>query len=98
MKLKHLFPLSLLMLASSSYAADLTGNWLVKQESPDGNVRETYFDLKQDGSNITGAMRSVNFDRKIQSGTIDADGKVTLVMQGQNNRPVEVDAAHRTSD
>src|ERR1017187_471764 len=32
-------------------------------------------------------MRSVNFDRKIQSGTIDADGKITLVLQGQNNRP-----------
>src|ERR1035441_9600750 len=87
MKLRHLFPIAVLLRAASGYAADLTGNWLVKQESPDGNVRETYFDLKQDGSNITGAMRSVNFDRKIQSGTIDADGKVTLVMQGQNNRP-----------
>ncbi len=87
MKLKHLFPLALFALASSSYAADLTGNWLVKQESPDGNVRETYFDLKQDGTNLTGAVRAASRDQKIQSGTIDADGKVTLVLQGQNNRP-----------
>jgi alpha-galactosidase len=86
MKLKALSPLVWFVLASSSYAADLTGNWLVKQESPDGNIRETYFNLKQDGSNITGVMRN-NRDQKIQSGAIDADGKVTLVLQGQNNRP-----------
>jgi alpha-galactosidase len=77
----------LLALAMSSYAADLTGNWLVKQESPDGNVRETYLDLKQDGTNITGAVRNINRDQKILSGSMDADGKVTIVLQGQNNRP-----------
>src|ERR1035441_6162524 len=87
MKLRHLFPIAVLLRAASGYAADLTGNWLVKQESPDGNVRETYFDLKQDGSNITGSMRNASFDRKIQSGTIDADGKVTLNMPGAGNRP-----------
>ena len=86
MKLKHFSPLAFLLLASSSYAADLTGNWLVKQESADGNIRETYYDLKQDGENITGMVRN-NRDQKIQSGTIGADGKVTLVLQGQNNRP-----------
>jgi alpha-galactosidase len=85
MILRRLLPL--LFIAATSYAADVTGNWLVKQESADGNVRETYFDLKQDGSNITGAMRSINFDRKIQSGTIDSDGKIVLTMAGQNNRP-----------
>jgi alpha-galactosidase len=84
--MRRIFSLAMLF-AASACAADLTGNWLVKQESPDGNVRETYFDLKQDGTNVTGSMRSVSFDRKIQSGTIDADGKVLLTMQGQNNRP-----------
>src|ERR1700757_3350967 len=79
--------LSFCVLASSSFAADLSGNWLVKQQSPDGNVRETYFDLKQDGNNITGAMRSIGRDQKIQSGSIDADGKITLVLQGQRDRP-----------
>ena len=76
-----------LFISTCAWGADLTGNWLVKQESPDGNVRETYFDLKQDGTTVTGVMRSMSFDRKIESGTIDADGKVVLTMQGQNNRP-----------
>ena len=80
MRLSRLFFSLLLSTCACAFAADLTGNWLVKQESPDGNVRETYFDLKQDGTNITGAMRSMNFDRKIQSGTIDADGKIVLTM------------------
>jgi alpha-galactosidase len=75
------------MACAIGYGADVTGNWLVKQEAPDGNVRETYFDLKQSGSTITGAMRSMNFDRQIQSGTIDGDGKIVLTMAGQNNRP-----------
>ncbi len=87
MKSIAFFSFAVLVTAACGYAADLTGNWHVKQESPDGNVRETYFDLKQDGTNITGFMRSASFDRKVQSGTIDADGKVVLTMQGQNNRP-----------
>ena len=79
--------IALFGLAVASYAADLTGNWLVKQESPDGNVRETYFDLKQDGTNISGVMRNASRDQKIQSGTIDANGKITMVVQGPGNRP-----------
>jgi alpha-galactosidase len=91
--MRWLFSLALLF-ASGASAADVTGNWLVKQASPDGNVRETYFDLKQDGNNITGAMRSVSFDRKIQSGTIDPDGKIVLVMQaqGQNKNAQRIQA------
>ena len=86
--MNRIFPLAVFVMAASAYAADLTGNWLVKQESPDGNIRETYFDLKQDGNNITGTMRSFNYDRRnIQSGTVDADGNVVLTMAGQNNRP-----------
>src|SRR5580704_4370599 len=79
--------LAVFVVAACGYSADLTGNWLVKQESPDGNVRETYFDLKQDGTSVTGTMRSFNYDRRnIQSGTIDPDGNVVLTMQGQNNK------------
>jgi len=81
------FFISVLTLATAAFAADLTGNWLVKQESPDGNVRETYFDLKQDGTSINGVTRSAQFgERKIESGTIDAEGNVTLVAAPPNNR------------
>jgi alpha-galactosidase len=86
-------PLSLLpVLAFSATAccgADLTGNWLIKQVSDDGNVRETYYDLKQEGAAVTGFVRSPAFERKIESGAIDSSGNVTLTMAGfgGGNRP-----------
>ena len=39
-------------------AADLTGNWVVRDPLPDGTVRRSYFDLKQQGSQITGHIRT----------------------------------------
>ena len=74
-------------LALTCQGADITGNWLAKQPTPDGNARETYFDLKQQGSNITGTMRTASFDREIESGTIDENGTVTLTLPAFNNRP-----------
>ncbi len=38
-------------------AADLTGNWLATEEQPDGTIRRTYLNLKQEGSQITGTAR-----------------------------------------
>ncbi|MCU1258922.1 MAG: Alpha-galactosidase, partial [Bryobacterales bacterium] len=87
--MRNPFPFLLLLAVSTAtgFAADLTGNWLAKQVSDDGNVRETYYDLKQDGQTVTGAMRSASFDRKIESGTVDADGKFTLTVGGGGPRP-----------
>ena len=80
------------------FAADVTGNWLAKQTAPDGNVRETYYDLKQDGSKITGFVRNASSDRAIESGTIDDAGNITLTMPGFNNRPGQKIAAKFTGD
>src|SRR5438270_347617 len=42
-------------------AADLTGNWVARDPLPDGTVRRTYFDLKQEGSRISGHIRARQF-------------------------------------
>jgi alpha-galactosidase len=84
--MRNLLPL-LALSAAACLGADLTGNWLVKQVSDDGNVRETYYDLKQEGSTVTGFTRSASFDRKIESGTLDASGNVTLTMPANGNPP-----------
>ncbi len=81
--------------AASCWGADLTGNWLVKQVGPDGNVRETYYDLKQDGTTVTGALHTASNDRKIESGTVDAEGNFTLTMPpmgppGSNRPPQKI--------
>ena len=49
--------LPLYLIASTSLAADLTGNWVVAQPLNDGTTRRTYFNLQQDGEKITGAIR-----------------------------------------
>src|SRR5580704_12633340 len=76
--------LSLAFMATCCLAADVTGNWVVSQTSPDGNIRKTYFDLKQDGDKITGFIHDSRSDRKIQEGSIDAEGKIKLVTAAPN--------------
>jgi alpha-galactosidase len=76
--------ISLALFAGSCLAADVTGNWMVSQQTADGNVRKTYFDLKQDGEKITGFIHDSRSDRKIQEGSIDAAGNIKLVTAPPN--------------
>jgi alpha-galactosidase len=86
--MKFIFALALF--AFSCRAADLTGNWLAPQTGSDGNVRKTYFDLKQTGNKVTGFMRMANGDRPIQDGAIDESGAVTLTLQAPNGNTQKV--------
>jgi len=75
-------------LAQPLAAADVTGNWLAEVAAPNGNVRKTYYDLKQDGAKVTGFLRTSGFDRPLE-GTIDDTGTVTLTLETMPgaNRP-----------
>ncbi|MDQ6678114.1 MAG: glycoside hydrolase family 27 protein [Acidobacteriota bacterium] len=92
-----------LLFALPSLAADITGNWLAKMTTPDGNVRQTYYDLKQNGQTITGFIRTNSADRPVE-GTIDDAGNVALTSSfGGGNRPpmktmgkLEADGLHLT--
>src|SRR5690349_22070134 len=53
--------LVLVLTVPSCFAADVTGNWVAENPSADGYVRKTYFDLKQDDSQITGHVRTSQF-------------------------------------
>ena len=66
-------------------AADLTANWVVRDPLPDGTVRRTYFDLKQDGSRITGHIRATQFYYEITDSTGGPDGfTITGIMHDGN--------------
>src|ERR1700761_7220919 len=71
--------ISFALFAGTCLAADVTGNWMVSQETSDGNVRKTYYDLKQSGDKITGFIHDSRSDRQIQEGSIDAAGNIKLV-------------------
>ena len=72
MRLRSVCLLSAL-LASAGLAADLTGNWVIAVPNNDGTSRNTYFDLKQDGSRITGHIRATQFYYEIKESTGSAE-------------------------
>jgi alpha-galactosidase len=73
MSIRSLCSISVL-LAGGCFGADLTGNWVVAQPNSDGTSRNTYFDLKQDGSRITGHIRLTQFYYTVNESTGDAAG------------------------
>ena len=89
MKLFRIFLIAMLA-AGSCLASDLTGNWVVENPSPDGTVRKTYFDLKQEDSRITGHIRLTQFYYTITESTGGPDGfTITASMQdGKSPRQV----------
>ena len=73
--------------ASSS---SLTGNWAASSPSTDGYVRKSYFNLKQQGDQITGTIRVTQFFYKIVKSTGGPEG-FTLeasMMDGKSERKV----------
>jgi|SRR5580704_6276133 hypothetical protein len=73
-EMRTLCAVLLSLLAVPCVAADLTGNWAVRDPLPDGTLRTTYLDLHQEGSRITGTIRSTQFYYKIVESTGGVDG------------------------
>jgi alpha-galactosidase len=73
-EMKTLCAFLLGLLALPCLAADLTGNWAVRDPLPDGTFRTTYLDLRQEGSRITGTIRTGQFYYKIVESTGGVDG------------------------
>ena len=90
MRSLHLVLLGVVLAAAAPSAGDLTGNWVVRAPRGDGTSRDTYFNLKQDGSRITGSIRVTQFYYTIASSTGDADGFTIIgsMMDGRNERRV----------
>ena len=63
-----------LLLCAPCFAADLTGNWAVRDPLPDGTSRNTYLNLKQESSRITGTIRVTQFFYHITESTEGPDG------------------------
>src|SRR5467141_343362 len=89
--MKRICLLSLLLIAAPCFAADLTGNWAVRDPLPDGTFRSTYLNLKQDGSRITGTIRVTQFFYHINESTGGPDGFTITgsMMDGKSERKVQ---------
>jgi len=71
----------LLLLGSLPVAAqtDVTGFWVLRVPTGDGNYRETFLDLKQSGEKVTGRILRNGRETPISDGTF-RDGKLRLVV------------------
>jgi len=80
-----------MLLGVPCVAADLTGNWAVRDPLPDGTFRTTYLDLHQEGTRISGSIRVTQFYYKIVESTGGPDGFTLTgsMMDGTNERRVK---------
>src|SRR5580700_10628443 len=89
--MKTLCAVLLVMLGVSCFAADLSGNWAVHDPLPDGTSRNTYLNLYEDGSQITGTIRAGQFYYQIVESTGGPDGFTLTgsMTDGSNERRVK---------
>jgi alpha-galactosidase len=83
---------ALLLLSALAAAAqtDVTGFWVLRVPTGDGNFRESFLDLKQSGEKITGKILRSNREMPISEGTF-SNGKLHLVVVSRvGNQQVSV--------
>jgi len=61
------------LLALSAFAADVTGKWVAEMPGRGGQTHEVTFNLKADGSALTGTVSGPRGDTDITDGKIDGD-------------------------
>ena len=78
--------------AQQTPTADLTGNWAVHNlNNTDGVTRSTYFNLKHEGSKITGTIRATQFFYTIKESTGGPEGftLIATMQDGGSERRVQ---------
>jgi hypothetical protein len=86
-----------LVFAFAAAAADVTGKWVAEQPGRNGGPpRQTTFDLKQDGSTLTGSMTggmgrggAAPAAIQISDGKVDGDKVTFTVKRDTPNGPME---------
>ncbi|MGI8745299.1 MAG: hypothetical protein ACR2NN_22545 [Bryobacteraceae bacterium] len=73
------------LLAIAAFAADVSGKWMAEMPGRGGNTMKLTFDLKADGSALTGTVANPQGETAISDGKVDGDTitfTVTREMQG----------------
>ena len=80
----------LTLLFQQAAGSNLTGNWSIREPAADGTFRNTYLDLKQNGSQVTGSIRLTQFYYSIVESKTSPDGFILTgsMMDGRNERRV----------
>ena len=77
--------------AFAAAAADVSGKWTAETPGRDGQTMTNTFNLKVDGSTLTGTMSTMRGDQEISNGKVDGDNisfNVVFNMQGNEMKMV----------
>lgn len=77
------------VLAASAFAADVTGKWVGKMETPNGS-RDVVFNLKQDGEALTGSTTGRQGDTPISEGAVKGDDVAFAVVRSFNGQEFKI--------
>lgn len=95
--MKKLFAmLGALALAATMYAADITGKWTGKMETPNGS-RDVNMAFKADGATLTGSVSGRNGDTPIENGKIDGDTITFTVTRKFNDMEMKTNYTGKVS-
>jgi hypothetical protein len=78
------------MLAVTAWAADVTGKWVGKIETPNGS-RDVTFNLKQDGEKLTGTTSGRQGEVPISDGSVKGDDVAFSVVRNFNGQEFKID-------
>lgn len=85
MKLRLFSSLAALTLATASlFAADLTGKWVAKMQTPNGETRDMVMNLKAEGEKLTGTVGGMRGDAPITEGKIAGEDVSWVVVRNFN--------------
>ena len=85
MKLRLFTALAAMALAAGTlFGADLTGKWVAKMQTPNGDTREMVMNLKSEGEKITGTVGGMRGDAEITDGKMKGDEVSWVVVRNFN--------------
>lgn len=85
---KLITTLGALAMAATMFAADITGKWAGKIETPNGS-RDVNMSFKADGATLTGTVSGRNGDTPIENGKIDGDNISFTVTRKFNDMEIK---------
>lgn len=88
--------LGALALAASMFAADATGKWIGKMETPNGS-RDVTMTFKAEGEKLTGTVSGRSGDTPIENGKIAGDDISFTVTRKFNDMEFKIDYKGKVS-
>ena len=84
LRLFLILTVALALFTTGAFAADLTGKWTAETKGRDGETRTQTFNLKQDGSTLTGTVSSPMGESQVSDGKVDGD-TISFVVKREMN-------------